>query len=109
MSALGLVLALLADTGAATPVSTVSDSERAWKGCRTEQSDFCDGYMLATFDRMSMHGEICPTISLSAPQARVLVKRYRGDVPAARAYSFPYVTAEAFRNAYPCNGDGSAK
>ncbi len=91
----GTVLSL-----ANTPVSVVSD---AWNHCTFAQTDFCDGYMLATFDRMSIDNEICPNGRMTVQSARALLRDYLTRHPNARSYSFPQAISYAFREAFPCS------
>lgn len=69
---------------------------------RPMRADFCTGYILATYDRMSFSDAICPSLTATSAQAVAVARKYIADHPERWDTHPSVVVAEALRTAFPC-------
>ena len=65
-------------------------------------ADFCLGYIIAVFDRMSLTHEICPRSGAATQQASAIGRRYIEAHPELWDRHPSYVLGLAFKAAFAC-------
>lgn len=83
-------------------------AERCGKARSTAAADFCSGYILASLDRLSLEGVICPTAEGLNVRALAVVKKYIADHPERWDGHPAALVEEALVFGFPCrSGQGS--
>lgn len=76
------------------------------RGSSSELSaDFCLGYIIAVFDRMSLAREICPRSGAATQQASAIGRRYIEAHPELWDRHPNYILGLAFKAAFACSAN----
>ena len=95
-----------APTGHRVVVSDLNTPDLAENCARPDRelmaTDFCTGYLLGVFDRLSVSGGICPGVSAAAASAVGVGRKYLADHPSEWGKPPSVILSSAFQAAYPC-------
>lgn len=83
-------------------LSTYDLAETCKASKETLSTDFCTGYIVATFDRMSLTRAICPTGSAMTGRAVAVARKYIADHPERWGEPPVIIVAEALKTAFAC-------
>ena len=65
-------------------------------------ADFCTGYVLGTFDRLSATRQICPIYGSATASAMGVAVKFLRDHPERWSEGPSFLLTDAFKKAYPC-------
>ena len=73
------------------------------RGTGLADENFCNGYILASFDALSMTRQICGRPGVTTAMTTSIARKYLDEHPSSWDKSPAYLVKVAFQAAFPCN------